>query len=139
MRTIIAGSRNISELFCPNGSDPCYYGCDCKDKAYAHICRVISIECPWDITTVISGTAMGVDVMGERWAQEHNIPIERYPANWKKHGKSAGPIRNKEMSMVADACLVIYDGNSRGSANMIKTAKEKEIGLMINIPTGLST
>lgn len=46
------------------------------------------------ITEVISGGATGADAAGEQWARGHSIPVRRFPADWSKHGKSAGPIRN---------------------------------------------
>ena len=76
-------------------------------------------ESGYDITRVISGTAPGVDSLGELWAMKHGIPYDRMPANWNKYGKRAGFIRNKEMAMVADCAVVIWDGKSRGSSNMI--------------------
>jgi len=89
----------------------------------------------WPITTVISGTAAGVDVHGERWAEEQGIPVEKYPADWNKHGKSAGHIRNAEMADVADALVAIWDGESRGTKGMIELALKKGLSLYITTPT----
>ena len=72
------------------------------------------------ITEVISGGAKGVDYYAEKWAENLNFPIKIFPANWKKYGRAAGPIRNKQMAEYADALLLIWDGVSRGSANMKK-------------------
>lgn len=43
---------------------------------------------------------------------------KEFPADWKAHGKAAGPIRNKQMAEYADALLLIWDGESKGSASM---------------------
>ena len=79
------------------------------------------------ITEVVSGTAIGADSLGETWALQHNIPIKRFPAKWKRYGKSAGPIRNKQMAKYANALVLFWDGKSRGSANMLKIAHELEL------------
>ena len=38
----------------------------------------------------VSGTCRGADMLGERFAAENGYEIERYPADWKRFGKSAG-------------------------------------------------
>jgi len=57
--------------------------------------------------------------LGERWARTNGIKIKEMPANWNAHGKAAGPIRNREMATYADAAIIIWDGTSNGSRNMI--------------------
>src|SRR5690554_7371831 len=49
------------------------------------------------VTEVVSGTARGVDRLGEAWAKANYIPIRRFPADWDKNGRAAGHIRNREM------------------------------------------
>lgn len=74
----------------------------------------------YDITEVVSGCATGVDRLGERWAIANNITVKEMPADWARFGKSAGPQRNKAMADYADAAIVIWDGQSRGTRNMIE-------------------
>ena len=74
------------------------------------------------ITEVVSGTARGADEMGEWWAQENNIPIKRFPADWSRYGKAAGFIRNEEMAKYADALVAFRVGHTKGTSNMIKLA-----------------
>lgn len=69
-------------------------------------------------TEIISGGANGADRAGEAYAAQFNLPIKLFPADWRKHGKAAGPLRNKQMAEYADAVLLIWDGESRGSASM---------------------
>lgn len=76
---------------------------------------------------VVSGGAKGIDESGEEFVKlikEDTIFLTRFPADWDKHGKAAGPIRNKQMADYADALLLIWDGKSKGSANM-KTTMQK--------------
>ena len=73
----------------------------------------------FEITEVVCGMAIGVDKLGEQWAIANNITVKEMPANWNAHGKAAGPIRNRQMAEYADAAVVIWDGKSRGSRNMI--------------------
>lgn len=68
---------------------------------------------------VVSGGAMGVDSSAEVFAL-HATKFKLFKAEWDKHGKGAGHIRNAEMAKYGDALLLIWDGESRGSANMKK-------------------
>lgn len=74
------------------------------------------------ITHVVSGNAIGVDRLGERWADIHQKPLIEMPvtpAEWNRLGKRAGPLRNKRMAEVCDFAVIIWDGESRGTKNMI--------------------
>ena len=111
MRVIIAGSRDIDQ--------------------YQHVVDAVA-SADFHITTVISGTARGADKLGETYAINHHIPIERYPADWKMYGKSAGYIRNKTMAENADALIAIWDGNSHGTKHMIKLAIQHHLKVYIH-------
>ena len=50
-----------------------------------------------DNTEIISGHCPGVDKMGEQFARENSVDLKVFPAEWKKYGRGAGPIRNKAM------------------------------------------
>lgn len=82
-------------------------------------------------TAVLSGTALGADRLGERWARENNIPIERYPADWDLFGKLAGRRRNVEMAENAEALVALWDGESRGTRHMIDVARK--FGLAVTV------
>jgi len=79
-------------------------------------------ESGFDITEVVSGCAPGADRLGERFAKQYNIPVKKFPADWNKHGKSAGVLRNLEMAEYAEALIALWDGKSKGTAHMIKAA-----------------
>lgn len=133
MRVIISGGRNYSdwETF--------------KAKVYYFLANSSNI-------TIISGHCMkpkgskgkyfvvtfindegeevcGADGMAERYAKEYNYKLEIYPANWDKHGKSAGPIRNSEMiyGKYPDGLISFWDGKSKGTKDVIQKAKDNNI------------
>lgn len=74
------------------------------------------------ITEVVSGGAPGIDAAGEAWAASHSIPVSRFPADWRKHGRAAGPIRNEAMAIYADAVALFPGG--RGTASMRQQAQK---------------
>lgn len=73
----------------------------------------------WEITEIVSGTAVGVDQYGEAYARWHSIPVKKFPADWDRFGKSAGYRRNQDMANYADALIAVWDGISKGTKNMI--------------------
>ena len=79
------------------------------------------------ITTVISGHARGADKIGERWATANLKELKIYPADWKKHDKAAGPIRNQQMLDEAKPDYVIAFPGGTGTAHMKRIAKEANV------------
>ena len=80
---------------------------------------------------VISGTARGADQMGERYARERGFQLRRFPADWEQYGKSAGHIRNAKMADNADALIAFWDGESKGTKNMIDNARRKGLAVRV--------
>lgn len=80
----------------------------------------------FDITEIVSGRAQGIDLAGETYAIEMGIPVKMFPADWNKHGRSAGMIRNAEMAAYAVAAIIIWDGVSKGTADMVSRMKVRD-------------
>lgn len=78
---------------------------------------------PENIECIISGCARGADTLAIVYANELGIPVEKYPADWNKYGKSAGYIRNKVMVDRATAVICFWDGKSRGTQHTINLTK----------------
>lgn len=132
MKVIIAGSRSI--------------------KSY-NIVRAAIIESGlWNrygkSIVVVSGKAKGVDTHGETFAEKAGLEVIAKPADWenikapgavvrkrkfdgKKFNALAGHWRNEEMAEIADAALIVWDGKSTGSVDMMDRmiAKGKDVYL----------
>lgn len=124
MRTIIAGSRTL----CSRA--PTLQAI--KEAQAAGI----------EITEVVCGMAPGPDSYGKEWAdnQDPPIPVTPMPADWITFGvHKAGKYRNIEMAVYAQtgpgggALILVHDGESSGSAHMLKVAKN--FGLKIFVKT----
>lgn len=74
-------------------------------------------------TVLIHGAASGVDTMGGEWADSRGVEVAAKPANWKRYGRAAGPIRNRAMLKESPDLLVAFPGNS-GTRDMVEAAKE---------------
>jgi hypothetical protein len=68
---------------------------------------------------VISGTAIGVDRQGERWAVGYGIEPTRFPADWDRYGRKAGYIRNRVMADYCTHAIIFWNGKSSGTKSMI--------------------
>lgn len=80
---------------------------------------------------IISGCAKGADKLGEQYAEENNLPVLKYPAQWEQYGKFAGIMRNEQMAKIADMCIVFWNGKSKGTKNMIEKALHYHIPLTV--------
>lgn len=80
---------------------------------------------------IVYGGAAGADSLAWEYAKEKNLAAMCFTADWDKHGKAAGPLRNKRMAEYADACVVFIINNSRGSQSMIKEAKLAGLKLIV--------
>lgn len=86
-----------------------------------------ALRAGWTITEVVSGGARGADTYGERWTDK----VKRFPADWDKHGRAAGPIRNQAMAEYADALIAVWDGESKGTRDMISRARARGLKVFI--------
>ncbi len=78
------------------------------------------------VDEVVSGNAQGVDAAGEDYSNEFlDKDAKIFHADWTK-GAAAGPKRNRKMAEYADALLLIWDGESDGSANMKQEMMKKK-------------
>lgn len=78
---------------------------------------------------VIDGTARGPDSMAHDIALALRLDHQRFPADWRSHGRRAGAIRNRQMLAEGkpDRVVAFWDGISRGTAHMIQIAREAGI------------
>ena len=87
------------------------------------------------ITEVVSGTANGVDKLGEKYANENNIPIKRFIPDWAGLGKKAGHVRNRQMGDYAKEhngmLVAFWDGESKGTKGMIDYAKRIQLNNLV--------
>ena len=113
MKVIIAGSRSISD----------------HKKVSRAIKLAMSAGIKFD--EVVTGGAKGVDTVAHRLAEAVDVPTSVFNADWGKHGKAAGPIRNRRMADYADALVAVWDGESRGTRDMIRQARKTGLEIFV--------
>jgi hypothetical protein len=80
---------------------------------------------PFDV--LIHGNARGADSIADAWAKSHKVPVLAVLPDWQRHGKAAGPVRNRRMITDCAPNLVIAFPGGRGTANMINQARAAKI------------
>ena len=102
--------------------------------------NVVNVLSKLTITEIISGGAVGADKLGERYAEENEIPTKIFLPDWEKYGKSAGFIRNTQIIEEAELVVAFWDMESKGTKDSISKAEKlgKKI-LIINVNNLLET
>lgn len=83
----------------------------------------------YDMIVLLSGACpTGADRMAENIAESLGWNVERYPADWKKDGKAAGPLRNQRMiDEKPDICVAFPTNASRGTWDCVRRAEKADV------------
>lgn len=111
MRVLVCGGRNFDDL-------------PFLDR------KLDELHAQYGFTTVIHGGASGADQMAHFWAGFNGLSTDVYLADWKRHGKSAGPRRNQQMIDHGKPQLVIAFAGGRGTDDMKKRALAAGVGVL---------
>lgn len=84
-------------------------------------------------TLLIHGNARGADSLADEWARGQGIDTEVYPADWKKHGKPAGIIRNQQMLDQHPDLVVAFPGG-KGTKHMTDISRKAGIKTILLTP-----
>jgi hypothetical protein len=115
-RVLVTGSRNLSD----------------EQAVHEALWAQARIAGNLDQIIVIHGAAKGADKHARRFCQLWRVAEESYPANWEKHGKAAGAIRNGIMvDAGADVCLAFPREGSKGTYDCIERAKKAGIPVVL--------
>jgi hypothetical protein len=112
MRLIIAGGRDFDDY----------------DLLRAEADKYVSGE---QHVEIVCGMARGADLLGKRYAEEMGFKLAEFPADWGRHKRRAGYVRNKEMAEYATHCLCFWDGSSSGTGMMIGIAEGRGMPLRV--------
>lgn len=124
MRVLVTGSRKWTD----------------RDAVYRALDGQLEIACAEiglpGLTVVHGDCAIGADRLADEWVKDRRKSFwqvflflaEPHPADWERHGKSAGPIRNQQMvDLGADVCLAFPLGRSPGTRHCMKAAERAGI------------
>lgn len=99
----------------------------CGGRDYTNVGTVWAtlnaIHAATPIRLVIHGAARGADTLAKKWALENHVMQTPVPADWDKHGKAAGAIRNQRMLDEYNPSHVLAFPGGRGTADMVRRAR----------------
>ncbi len=94
-----------------------------------------------NIEFIVEGGARGADTLAREVATDLGIEVREYKADWNKHGRAAGPIRNRLMLYETKPNLVVAFHNnileSKGTRDMVRITRSKDITAHIYTETGV--
>lgn len=106
MKVLVTGSRNWSDV----------------GSVYLWLDRCVVPGQPF--TLYHGGCRTGADAIADSWARRRGFQVVVVPANWKKYGRAAGPLRNKAMVETygpdVDWFLVFSRDRSSGTENTLQ-------------------
>lgn len=119
MKLIIAGSRGITD--------------------YSIVRQAVITSGLWKEygkrLEIVSGMARGVDTLAVEFAKRNALTLHEFPVSsndWETHGKKAGMLRNIEMGKFSDGLIAIWDGESRGTKQMIDWATKNGLYVYVH-------
>lgn len=86
-----------------------------------------------EYTSLIHGAARGADRLAGIYGKSLGIPVLSFPADWNKHGRAAGPIRNEQMLSEGkpDIVFAFWDGKSIGTKHMIDISRKAGVRVKV--------
>lgn len=111
-RVIFTGSRKFSDV----------------DAVLKAMNGLLKIDNDW---IVVHGAAAGLDTIADSVAGDFGFKIERHPANWELHGRSAGPIRNQKMLDLGADLVIAFPLDGPGTRHMIKISLEAKLPVLV--------
>ncbi len=109
MKVLVCGGRDFTD----------------RELVFQTLDDISETECR--ITEIITGGARGADSFAVEWSGSRGVRSIVHPAQWKTHGKSAGPIRNRRMLVKEEPHLVVAFPGGRGTRNMTVLAMQYRV------------
>jgi hypothetical protein len=104
MRLLVCGGRNFSD------TEHAYKVLDGLHRMHG-------------IDVLIEGNARGADRIAGYWARRNGVHNMKFDADWNRHGKAAGAIRNQQMLDIGKPDMVLAFPGGRGTADMVRRAR----------------
>ena len=114
IKLIVAGTRDFID----------------KEYLWKVLDRYLSQRDPSTVT-ILDGKARGPDRFGGEYGEAKGMRVLPFPADWDKHGNAAGFIRNEEMAQAGTHLIAFWDGQSRGTKDMIERAQEHGLTIIV--------
>lgn len=95
----------------------------------AIIAGLLSLASPEPLI-LLHGKARGADRLVDQWKSCAGVDVRPFPADWDRYGRSAGPIRNRQMlNEEPDLVVAFHDDldESKGTKDCVAEAARRGI------------
>ena len=72
---------------------------------------------------IVSGGAKGVDTLAAEYAKSNGMKLTEFLPEYKRYGRAAPLIRNKQIVDYSDKVIVFWNGTSKGTLSVIRYAE----------------
>ncbi len=79
---------------------------------------------PDGVEELVSGGAVGIDSLVREYAKAQGISLVEFLPDYKRYGRAAPLVRNKEIAEYADEAIAFWDGSSRGTMHTVALFRE---------------
>jgi hypothetical protein len=111
MRLLVTGGRSFSD----------------RELLFATLDR---LHVEHHFTMLIHGDAKGTDRLAGEWATERGIGVSARPADWRRYGRGAGMVRNRQMLEEKPDLVVAFPGGP-GTKNMAEIARKAGVEVIV--------
>lgn len=95
----------------------------CGGRDYIDAARMAAVLGDLRPKLVIHGAARGADTLAAQWATFTKTKALAFPADWERHGRAAGAVRNQQMLDEGKPHLVAAFPGGRGTEDMVRRAR----------------
>ena len=88
---------------------------------------------PENTTEIVSGGAKGVDTSAREYALAHGIKLTEFLPDYRRYGRAAPLVRNREIVAYADQVLAFWDGKSPGTKYVIDQCKKQKKTVTVHL------
>lgn len=114
MRLLVCGGRDFSD------TEHAYKALDKLHRTHG-------------IDVVIEGDARGADRIAGYWARRNRVDNLKFPADWERDGRAAGPIRNAKMLAEGKPDMVLAFPGGSGTADMMSKARAAGLAIQYEV------
>ena len=88
---------------------------------------------PPEVTEIVSGGAKGIDTCAGEYAREHGLKLTEFLPDYRRYGRAAPLVRNREIIAYADQVLAFWDGKSPGTMYVIDQCKKQKKTVTVHL------
>lgn len=102
------------------------------EKFHDELMKIL-VDRGFNDVTIISGMAKGADTLAVQFADQYGLPCLKFPADWSRYGKGAGPVRNQQMLDEGSPDLIVAFPiqSSKGTRDMIKRGLMEDVKVIV--------